>query len=248
MKTKNGILSVIITGLALIFTTSCIQSLTFPLPVLSTVTDVDGNVYNTREYGTQVWMVENLNTAHYRNGDPIFYPEDQFWGLQTSGACCDYDNDPNNSLIYGKLYNGYAVQDSRNIAPLGWHVATEADWTTLNTFLGTPAGDQLKEAGSSHWVTSPNSSPNAGTNSSGFKALPGGYRDNYFLPQGLHSGTYIGFNSIGTYGFWWTATPGPSSTPQYETAITRRLQSYNNTLSANEYFLTFGMSVRCVKD
>ena len=139
-----------------------------------TVVDIDGNVYNTVTIGTQVWMVENLKTTKYRNGDAIpNVTGNASWVALSTGAYCWYNNDAATyKATYGALYNWYAVGDSRNIAPSGWHVATDSEWTTLSTFLGgeSIAGDKLKEIGTSHWL-----SPNTGaTNSNGFTAFPGG--------------------------------------------------------------------------
>ena len=98
-----------------------------------TVIDVDGNVYDTVVIGTQVWLAQNLKVTHYRNGDPIDSLDDNTeWCNTTSGAYCNYNNDPNNAPAYGRLYNWYATSDSREIAPEGWHVATDAEWAALN--------------------------------------------------------------------------------------------------------------------
>jgi len=140
-----------------------------------TMTDIDGNVYETVTIGTQVWMAENLKVTHYRNGNTILHIIDWFSWFTLTGAYCEYDNDVNNVAVYGRLYNWYAVNDSRYIAPVGWHVPSDAEWLTLVDYLGgdTVADGKMKEIGTTHWV-----SPNTGaTNESGFSALPGGYRD-----------------------------------------------------------------------
>jgi uncharacterized protein (TIGR02145 family) len=156
-----------------------------------TITDYDGNVYNTVTIGTQVWMKENLKVTHYRNGDSIpNIKVDTTWRNLRTGAYCDYNNSPDTSKTYGRLYNWYAVDDSRNIAPVGWHIPTDCDWINLITYLGGPivAGDKMKEGGSIHWNTS---APGA-SNSSGFTALPGGYRDidGYYYLNG-HQGLLL---------------------------------------------------------
>ena len=103
----------------------------------NTVIDIDGNVYHTVNIGTQTWMVEDLKTTRYRNGNPIEYITGNLeWGNTMSGAYCNYDNDPVNANTYGRLYNWSAVSDSRKIAPTGWHIASNAEWNTLVTFLG----------------------------------------------------------------------------------------------------------------
>ncbi len=155
-------------------------------PETGTVTDIDGNVYQTVTIGTQVWMAENLKVTHYRNGEAIPNVTDNAtWEGLTTGAYSEYDNDINNVATYGRLYNWYSVSDIRNMAPAGWHVPTDAEWKQLEMYLGmsqaqadatgwrgTTEGGKLKESGTTHWI-----SPNTGaTNESGFTGLPGGYR------------------------------------------------------------------------
>ena len=144
--------------------------------------------------GGQTWMTENLNVDHYRNGDPI--PEVTSiseWDKLTTGAWCYYKNDDKNGTVYSKIYNWFAIHDSRGLAPAGWHIPTGLEWSTLSTFLGGDdiSGGKMKETGTNHWTT-----PNFGaTNLSGFTGLPGGYRSN------------IGaFNGLNDYGYWWSST------------------------------------------
>jgi uncharacterized protein (TIGR02145 family) len=143
-----------------------------PAPPL-TVTDADGNVYQTVTIGTQTWTTENLKTTKYNDGTAIPYVADAAgWsGLAFPGYTW-YGFDSNNKMTYGALYNWHAVNTGK-LAPIGWHVPTEAEWQTLLTYLGgaSVAGDKLKEAGNTHW-TAPSS---IGTNFSGFTALPGGF-------------------------------------------------------------------------
>jgi len=202
-----------------------------PEPDCGTVTDIDGNVYQTVTIGTQVWMAENLKVTHYRNGDPIPNVTDntEWQGLST-GAYCNYDNDEHNVATYGRFYNWYAVDDSRNIAPEGWHVPSDAEWQTLVDFLGgdAVAGGKMKEAGYTHWL-----SPNTGaTNESGFTALPDGYRN------------YLGtFNYIGYDAYFW------SSTVDYGSIAWARLLNYNYSVVYRYHNVNrSGYSVRCVKD
>ena len=104
---------------------------------IGTVTDIDGNLYYTVKIGEQWWMLENLRVTHYRNGDAIpNVTDDAEWEGLSTGAYCDYDNDPANVATYGRLYNWYAVGDSRNIAPAGWHVPSDDEWQTLVDYLG----------------------------------------------------------------------------------------------------------------
>lgn len=197
----------------------------------ATVTDIDGNLYHTVTIGSQVWLVENLKTTKYRNGDPIpnFSASTQWAGAST-GAYCDYDNDTNNAAIYGHLYNWHAVNDSRNIAPTGWHVATDSEWVAMVNYLGgdSVAGGKMKEAGTTHWQ-----SPNTGaTNSSGLTALPGGYR--------WVSGT---FAKIGYFGRWWCSTT-------YDNYNANDfILNNDDAVGSKGYNLKgVGYSVRCVRD
>jgi len=194
------------------------------------LTDIDGNTYNTVWIGGQLWMAENLKTTKYNDGMTI--PEvtdnNQWLGL-TTGAYCWYFNNITNKATYGALYNYYAIHTG-SLAPIGWHVATDAEWTTLITYLGgqSVAGGKLKESGTAHWL-----SPNTGaTNSSGFTALPGGYRSN--------DGT---FGLVGGYGFWWSATESDSSNAWY------RFMYYSGSgVSRYHNYKDVGFSVRCVRD
>ena len=153
------------------------------------MTDIDGNEYKTITIGTQTWMAENLRTTKYRNGDPITYIGGFDWGTSLSGAYCWINNNVAFKVTYGGSYNWFAIADNRNIAPVGWHVPTDTEWATLTDYLGgtNVAGDKLKETGTMHWPT-----PNSGaTNSSGFTALPGGYRETIAFMYGDGS------------GYWW---------------------------------------------
>jgi uncharacterized protein (TIGR02145 family) len=202
--------------------------------IINLVTDYDGNVYTTVTIGTQTWMVENLKVTHYRNGDPIPNVTDNTaWVTLTTGAYCSYNNLPDNFDIYGALYNWFTVADTRNIAPTGWHVPTEAEWTTLETFLGgqSIAGGKMKEPGTTHWR-----SPNVGaTNESGFSALPSGIR--------ADSNGYGAFYSLGDFWFGW------SSTVYGTTYALRRNVGYNSTICDRFYEgKQSGYSVRLIKD
>jgi uncharacterized protein (TIGR02145 family) len=143
----------------------------------SSVTDIDGNVYQTVTICNQTWTKSNLNVSKYRNGDVIPQVTDPAaWSNLTTGAWCYYDNDPANGAVYGKLYNWYAVNDPRGLAPVGYHVPTETDWTTLSNCLGIDdleIFNKMIEPGTTHW-TIPHPEAN---NSSGFTALPGGVRE-----------------------------------------------------------------------
>ncbi len=199
----------------------------------STVTDIDGNVYNTVTIGTQIWMRENLKTTRYRNGDLIgtTTPATLYTSTQSSPKYqWAYAGNESNVATYGRLYTWFAATDSRKICPTGWHLPTDAEWATLTTFLGGErvAGDKLKETGTGHW-----SSPNTGaTNSSGFTALPGGIRDS--------DGT---FDYVGGHGFWWSSTEKDTHNAWY-----RSMGYHTSSARRNTYPSSYGLSVRCVKD
>jgi len=207
-----------------------------------TVTDIDGNIYQTIKIGDQWWMMENLKVTHYRNGDPIPHVTDQdTWEGLTTGAYCEYDNDPGNMATYGRLYNWYAVDDSCNIAPAGWHVPTDSEWKQLEIYLGmsqteadvsgwrgTDEGGKLKEVGTTHWA-----SPNTGaTNESGFTALPGGCR--------LGNGFYI---NMGDYASFWSSTEYSGYYAWY-----RYLSNLDSQVYRHYYNKRRGYSIRCVRD
>lgn len=197
----------------------------------NTVTDIDGNEYKTVEIGGQVWMTENLRVTHYRNGDAISNITDTAgWSNTTSGAFCWYENDKaGNENPYGALYNWYAANDSRNLAPSGWHVPSKEEWLTLVSSLGGTdiAGGKMKEAGTAHWE-----SPNTGaTNESGFTAVGSGYRynDGDFDTQ-LKAG-----------GFW-------STTDSADFGYHPYLRSVEAAYKSNTLYKVCGNSIRCVKD
>jgi uncharacterized protein (TIGR02145 family) len=204
-------------------------------PGTPSVTDIDGNVYNTVQIGNQCWTQSNLKVSKYRNGDNILTGlSDGQWSSTTSGAYAIYNNDPVNDGLYGKLYNWYAVDDSRGLCPTGWHVPSDAEWTTLTTFLGgaSAAGGAMKSTATQPtpggWLA-----PNTGaTNSSGFTGLPGGSRD---------SGG--GFYSLGNGGGWWSSSDAGSG------SAWTRLLDFNDAL-AFRYNGTprGGFSVRCLKN
>ena len=195
--------------------------------------DVDGNSYKTVTIGTQVWMAENLKTTKYNDGTAISNVTDNTaWSTNTTGAYCNYSNTLANSDIYGSLYNWYvaASTNSKKVCPIGWHVPTDAEWTTLTTYLGggSVAGGKLKETTTIHWL-----SPNTGaTNETGFTALPGGYRDG--------SGS---FGLIGIYGFWWSSSISGTTYAWY-----RYMINSNGSISGGDNPQHAGSYVRCLKD
>ena len=162
------------------------------------IKDGDGNVYTSVKIDTQVWIVENLKTTKYNDGIAIpLVTDNSDWGNLTTSAYCWYTNDAAaNKSTYGSIYNWYAVNTGK-LCPTGWHVPTDEEWTILINYLGggSVAGNKLKEAGTIHWI-----SPNAGTNESGFTALPGGRRTS--------AGIYV---SLTDYGYWWSSTESSST-------------------------------------
>lgn len=206
------------------------------------VADIDGNVYHSVKIGDQCWMIENLKVTHYRNGDPIPNLTDNGeWYNTSSGAYCDFNNDGGHVEVYGRLYNFYAIQDSGNIAPEGWHIPTDAEWKQMETYLGMSQGDadatgwrgtdeggKLKEAGTEHW-----NAPNTGaTNETGFTALPGGYR--------VNNGAFL---NMGIYAYFWSATESGdyAAWGRILSSGVAGVYHYSDSKSA-------GFSLRCVKD
>lgn len=180
---------------------------------------------------SQTWMDRNLDVSTYRNGDAIPQVTDPLqWAALRTGAWCYYNNDPTNGAIYGKLYNWYAVNDPRGLAPQGWHIPTDAEWTVLTDCLGelSLAGGKMKEIGTSHWE-SPNTDA---SNSSGFTGLPGGLRDD--------GGN---FGGIGRDGYWWSLTESSTNF-----AWTRFLFSAVAIIGFGGGYKPDGISVRCLKD
>ncbi len=170
--------------------------------------------------GTQVWKTKNLDVDHYRNGDLIPQVTDTTqWGNLTTGAWCYFKNELSNGVLFGRLYNWYAVNDSRGLAPTGWHIPSHIEWKTLTEFSGggygnTLAGDELKRGS--------------------FSALLGGYRD--------FNGKYIA-GVISNNGAWWTATENDVITSWYRT-----VSSESNGIGEGTNSKNYGLSVRCLKD
>ena len=194
-----------------------------------TWTNATSVIYTSVLIGTQQWMQQNLEVVTYRDGTVIPQVTDATaWAGLTTGAWCYYGNDPSSG--YGKLYNWYAVNDPRGLAPQGWHIPTDAEWTTLSTLLGgtSVAGGKMKTTGITRW-NSPNTSA---TNESGFAGLPGGYRNG--------SGT---FYSVGAFGYWWSATEDNSAS-----AWGRKLVYNGGSLYRYDYYEAYGLSVRCLRD
>lgn len=195
--------------------------------------DGDGNVYKTIKIGTQVWMSENLRTTKFRDGTPLNNvaqvsnatwtaangPTTKYWALVNGTTA--------NTQTYGLVYNQFAVTastvsgaDNVNLCPTGWHVPTDAEFSTLNTFLGANAGTQMKST--TLWASGGN-----GTNSSGFNGRPAGYR--------IASGAW---GNLSQYGYWWSSS----------SSVNWNLDFSNSAFNRTVPDARVGFSVRCIKD
>lgn len=185
--------------------------------------------------GSQRWMLRNLDVTTYRNGDPIPEVKDPaVWDTLKTGAWCYYNDDSTQNTTYGKLYNWYAVNDSRGLAPKGWHIPSDIELATLSNTLGGDlvAGGKMKDT-SMLWMA-PNKDA---TNSSGFTALPGGFRDR----EGV-------FQNIRTHAYFWSATES-SSPAGPNTAWGRTLYLSSGKFNVSSaWFKVQGFSVRCLKN
>ena len=247
MKNRNRFLiaTLIVTGVLIILTSSCKKNNVDP--TANTISDIDGNVYHTVTLGTQVWMVENLKTTKYGNGDLIGTTSPST--LKISGENAPkyqwaYAGNESNIATYGRLYTWYAVTDSRNICPAGWHVPDNDDWTTLADYLADKGygyqgsgGDIGKSlAATTGWDSSTFEgvigNDQSSNNITGFTALPGGLR----YSDGV-------FCNLGLTGCWWTSIDFSNG------------YAFECSLGYNDMYIyrcndskTVGNSVRCVKD
>ena len=201
-----------------------------------TVTDIDGNVYHTIKIGTQVWMVENLKTTRYNDGTAIpLVTDNAAWSNLSTPGYCWYNNDASTyKNTYGALYNWFTINTGK-LAPPGWHVPSDADWTSLTTYLGgeNVAGGKMKAIGTIESGTGLWYAPNTdATNESGFTAIPAGERFN------IGSFYNISFNTD-----LWTSTEFSS-----EEGIIRNLVWSTAQVYTIERFKTEGNSVRCIKN
>ncbi len=195
----------------------------------STITDIDGNTYSSVTIGTQVWMDSNLKTTRFNDGTAIpLVTDNSTWTWTSTPGYCWYNNAAANKNTYGALYNWYTVS-TLILCPTGWHVPSDAEWTTLTTYLGgeSLAGGDLKETGTTHWL-----SPNTGaTNASGFTAVPGGSRNN--------NGSFL---YVGIGGYWWTSSEYGSY------SWYRSILNDKSNVNRNYNYRRYGFSVRCLKD
>jgi uncharacterized protein (TIGR02145 family) len=218
---------------------------------VSTLADVDGNIYNTVLIGSQCWMKENLKTTKYRNNTPIEYPgsNNSTWQNNTTGAYAWYENDISWKDSYGALYNWHAVNNANGLCPTGWHVPSDAEWTQLVDYVvsqGFPTNGTGNAFKSCRKVNSPlggacNTSEHPrwdshstyhGFDTFGFSALPGGLRS--------ANGSFL---NVGNFGYWWSSTEDSSA------AAWRRAMAYNfGGVNRGSSYETDGFSARCLRD
>ena len=201
------------------------------------MTDQEGNTYKTIQIGTQLWMAENLKTSKYRDGSAIPTGlSDNAWQNANTGAYAIYNNDEANNTTYGKLYNWYAVTDSRKLCPVGWHIPSYYEWTTLENYLGAPPLQARKLAALPNlWQPRNQGDPVEATNESGFSGLPAGVRT---------SGG--GYFDIGVGTRWWTSSLYASTYP-YCFMGAAGGNFYPSALTY-AYSMRNGYSVRCLRD
>jgi len=235
---KNWIYSLAVMGVFLMIISGCKKEdeRNDPTPTDETVTDIDGNVYHTVTIGTQVWMVENLKTTKFNDGTPIdLVTDDAAWlDLTTPGYCWYENEEATYKNAYGALYNWYAV-NTYKLAPAGWHVPTDSEWSRLIHYLGgyAIAGDKMKSTGTMEAGTGLWHYPNRGaTNESGFSAVPAGGR--------------FGDGAFGhgmSMGGWWSSTEGiTGTTGNYY------LSSECSGVNTMNWGRDCGFSVRCLRD
>ncbi|MDO9553725.1 fibrobacter succinogenes major paralogous domain-containing protein [Rhodonellum sp.] len=195
------------------------------------ISDGDGNLYKTIQIGNVFWMVENLKTTKFCNGDLISNINDsQKWSenvVLNNPAWVYYNNNPDLNKPHGKLYNWFAFNDSRNICPCGWKIPSIEDWNLMINNLGSGAGGKMKSIGNQFWDT-----PNTGaTNDSGFSGLSSGTR--------FTDGQFVLFGSVGG---WWSST---SINPRVSEVVTLTHDSGNVGDGGAEK--AQGLSIRCIK-
>ena len=221
---------------------------------MSDVSDIEGNIYQTVSIGTQIWMAENLKTTKYRNGESIGTTTEPFYNIPND-SFPTYQWELGDVSKYGRLYTWYTVNDSRKIAPIGWHVPTDAEWTILENFLiangfnydGTTKGNKIAKsmAATTDWESDSVWDPKgiicvdlSKNNASSFTALPGGLRN-------IH-GVFV---SRGFIGYWWSSTESNATN-----AWSRKLQfDFDHSVRTDGsgwlgIVKCYGFSIRCVKD
>jgi len=235
MKT---LITIILVLLLIILFHECKKDSGDTKPETGTISDIDGNMYKTVKIGNQWWMAVDLKTTRYSNGDII--PTTSPSSLNISGESnpkyqWDYSSVSfTNVDAYSRLYTWYAVIDSRDLCPTGWHVPSVDEWTKLSDFLGGKdvAGGKLKEVGYTHWLN-----PKTGsTNESGFTALPCGYRGG--------DSNIIGVAGVSLMGYWWSVTQINDS----QAYILILDQFSSQAYVGGSCLKYYGCCVRCIKD
>lgn len=195
-----------------------------------TIKDFDGNIYHTTKIGNQSWMVENLKTTRFNNGDLIKNSKSNSDWKQSEAGYSIYNNDSTFVKNYGFLYNYHCLKDSRGISPKGWRIPTEEDIRELESFINSNTKTRifLKEKGNSHWLPS-NASAN---NATGFNALPGGYRDD----EGF-------FYMMNANGYYWTT----KGSVEFYHWSPRMFQAFADVRRDN-VFTKYGFSIKCIKE
>lgn len=242
-KSKTVIAGLLI--ITFIFIVSCQRKTTEPMDNDITVTDIDGNVYQTVQIGNQLWMAENLKVTHFRNGDAIPHIiNDDEWVNTSDGAYCFYNNASSNAEIYGNFYNWFAVDDIRGLAPEGWHIPTDDEIKELEIAIGMSETEANNEGGRGTnegsklagrddlWKNS-SLEENSEFSTSGFNFLPSGYRQ-----SSCGSCFDIGYTS-----FFWS-----SSESNNNAAWWRKLFYQSTNVDRNSVNKNFGFSIRCIRD
>jgi uncharacterized protein (TIGR02145 family) len=213
--------------------------LNIPCPGTPTVKDIDGNIYNTVQIGTQCWTKENLRVTKYRDASDIPLDESggtagngtgQTWSSRTKGARTVYGHSAANLATFGYLYNWYAVADPKGLCPSGWHVPSDLEWTTMTNYLGggSVAGGKMKAIDTTKWLI-----PNLGaTNESGFTAIPSGFR-----------WVFGGFYDLNGGTIFWSATEDSKTAGWYY-----YLREYTTSLDNFVTGKDTGGSIRCLKN
>ncbi len=213
----------------------------------------DGHEYKWVKIGDQIWMADNLNAKTFINGDLIPEIKDiKDWrksGFAGEPALCDFANDPTNGDKFGKLYNWHTVNDSRGLAPTGWHIPSEAEWSELITFLGGEkfAGGKLKSK--EGWYENGN-----GDNESGFSGVAGGYRTamgkfSYMSDLGIPGIHYDSAltSTLGYIGIYWSSSRAGDKSYKKDFSFMIALVTAN-FIWKEAYVQGYGFSVRCIKD
>jgi uncharacterized protein (TIGR02145 family) len=217
--------------LMLFITIFIILNVIKPIEAISQVTDIDGITYSTVIIGEQIWMAENLCVEHYRNGDIIPQVQDpNEWQSLTKGAWCYYQNNSEYGIVFGKLYNFYAVNDSRGLAPEGWRVSTDKDWDNLLEYISSIRFGNEEQ---SNYLKSQNlwKISDIKCNESGFSVLPVGIRSS--------KGKFWGFTELAIF---WTSTGLKN-----DKALFREFFYNDNYISSGSNYNNTGCNIRCIK-